>query len=814
MLVSTALTSAYLPRSPPPILASDSQTPSPLTSGLPDVDWPTYLGEVTRDASNPAEIELSPSDAGNLTLLWSYKTLKRVESSPAIANGTVYIGSIDGNEYALNASTGALVWKAPLGLSTPNNCSATGDGIVSSATELNGTVFVGGGDGDWDALNSSTGALEWDFYVGNASQGYYNWASPLIANGYAYIGVASQCDSPLVLGGLWKVSLATHIGVFYPTTPSGTVGASIWGSPSFDAATNTVFAATGNPKQSEVTPDSESLLAWNATSFQLIGHWQVPENESGIDSDFGTTPTLLTPGTGTPLVVATNKNGITYALNSSDVDAGPVWMTKVSFLIPCPASSCALQPPNVAPVAYGDGLLYVGSANTTINGVNYTGSIRALYPSNGTAKWVRAEEADVEGAPAYANGLLVVGGGDELQVLNASTGALLWNFSSSNLFVSAPAVAGVIYVGCTDGRVYAFGLQHPPPAFGVTFPETGLPSGTDWGATFAGMAQSTKSTSLSFEEVNGSWSYAISAPAGYVASPGRGRGPPRRRLDDDPNPLHLPRSGNLRGGLHRDGTPRGDRMVGQRFGGPFARHFHSLHPDDPLFPRAQRDVFFHDPGWWTVLGDSRLGLLRGPGRPRRRNRSLYGGRDPHDPVPRERAHPGGELVGGAGRELPELDHELDHLLGGRRQLRLRRHRRRLRPEPTERLSHGPGGQRYAYGRLYTGRSGYVSSDILGVGTSSRSLVVSYLGGEPQDLYRNRAQFLRAGRRVLDSRSLPWSASPPIPQPGRSASEGSPYPSPSRSLPPRRHRRRVRGRPCSGSRPGRDTPSSAGSWRSF
>ncbi len=148
---------------------------------------------------------------------------------------------------------------------------------------------------------------------------------------------------------------------------------------------------------------------------------------------------------------------------------------------------------------------------------------RALYPSNGTAKWVRAEEADVEGAPAYANGLLVVGGGDELQVLNASTGALLWNFSSSNLFVAAPAVAGgVIYVGCTDGRVYAFGLQHPPPAFGVTFPETGLPSGTDWGATFAGMAQSTKSTSLSFEEVNGSWSYAISAPAGYVASPGGG----------------------------------------------------------------------------------------------------------------------------------------------------------------------------------------------------------------------------------------------------------------------------------------------------
>ncbi len=31
-------------------------------------------------------------------------------SSPAIENGVVYIGSEDGKVYALNASTGALIW--------------------------------------------------------------------------------------------------------------------------------------------------------------------------------------------------------------------------------------------------------------------------------------------------------------------------------------------------------------------------------------------------------------------------------------------------------------------------------------------------------------------------------------------------------------------------------------------------------------------------------------------------------------------------------------------------------------------------------
>ena len=36
-------------------------------------------------------------------------------SSPAVANGVVYIGSGDGNVYALNASTGAKLWSYATG---------------------------------------------------------------------------------------------------------------------------------------------------------------------------------------------------------------------------------------------------------------------------------------------------------------------------------------------------------------------------------------------------------------------------------------------------------------------------------------------------------------------------------------------------------------------------------------------------------------------------------------------------------------------------------------------------------------------------
>jgi outer membrane protein assembly factor BamB len=53
--------------------------------------------------------------------LWTFSTRARVESSPAIAGGRVYVGSNDGRFYVLDLSSGAKVWEfnagAPLAAS-------------------------------------------------------------------------------------------------------------------------------------------------------------------------------------------------------------------------------------------------------------------------------------------------------------------------------------------------------------------------------------------------------------------------------------------------------------------------------------------------------------------------------------------------------------------------------------------------------------------------------------------------------------------------------------------------------------------------
>jgi len=49
---------------------------------------------------NPCEKVLNVNNVGSLSLKWSYMTSGYVYSSPAVANGVVYVGSDDGNVYA------------------------------------------------------------------------------------------------------------------------------------------------------------------------------------------------------------------------------------------------------------------------------------------------------------------------------------------------------------------------------------------------------------------------------------------------------------------------------------------------------------------------------------------------------------------------------------------------------------------------------------------------------------------------------------------------------------------------------------------
>ena len=432
-------------------------------------DWTTSLHDVSRDGAS-ADTTISTSQAPYLTKLWSFTTGGPIASQPAIVDGVAYVGSWDGYEYALNASTGALIWKTFLGTTTgESDCDPQEAGVSSAATLLNGVVYVGGGGDYWYALNASTGAVLWDVYTGDssASGGHYNWSSPLIVNGYAYVGVASLGDCPLVQGQLIQVNISTgQVVNTLNLVPDGSIGGGIWTSPAYDPNRNEIFAVTGT-ETSDAETYAQAVVGINASTMTVEDYWHLPESEAVADSDWTTSTGLYTAADGTPMLVTTNKNGYTYAFNRTDLAAGPVWQHVIAIGNDCAA--CGYS--TVSSAAIADGLVFQAGGVTTINGVGYGGSVQALNENTGAVVWQHPEAGPVIGAVTWVNGMVVAGAGSAVEVLNASNGQRLYSYDTggNSWIYAAPSVAaGTIITGNTAGVINAFALpailpSAPPP---------------------------------------------------------------------------------------------------------------------------------------------------------------------------------------------------------------------------------------------------------------------------------------------------------------------------------------------------------------
>src|SRR6516164_9790484 len=184
-----------------------------------NTNWAQFHKRAFHDDHNFTENVLSPDNVGSLGLLWRYitGTGRQVHSSPAVANGMVYIGSDDNNVYALNASTGRLRWKY-----TTICC-----GVYSSPAVANGVVYIGSAYDGTYALNARTGALLWQYSIAAES-------SPAVASGVVYVSSEDSCVYALNAGtgtlfwrnctGIWLASSpAVANGVVYVSLLTGNV---------------------------------------------------------------------------------------------------------------------------------------------------------------------------------------------------------------------------------------------------------------------------------------------------------------------------------------------------------------------------------------------------------------------------------------------------------------------------------------------------------------------------------------------------------------------------------------------------------------
>jgi outer membrane protein assembly factor BamB len=396
---------------------------------------------------------------GALGEQWRFSTGDTVAATPAVGSGRVFLGSWDGYEYALDELTGTQKWRTYLGR-TSGPCGALG--VTSSPLLLGGHAYLGGGDDRWYALDMASGSVLWSVPTGSTSTGHYNWSSPAALNGFAYIGIASRCDSPLVQGKLLRVNLATHqIVNTWKVVPDGQLGGTIWTSPVVDAGRNTVFVTTGNrayDSTGDTQQHAEALVGVDATTLAIKGYWSLPVSDPTPDADWGTSPTLFTDSLGRDLVSAANKNGILYAFLRDNLSAGPIWTRRL-------AAAAAGSDPAAGGVysnGYFDGQrLYYAGGETTIAGKTVAGSIRALDPRTGAVLWERALASRTYGALTGANGMLVVPSRTALRVLDPATGTILYA-NPLSLYAAATVANGRLFIGDLAGVVHAYAYPSSP----------------------------------------------------------------------------------------------------------------------------------------------------------------------------------------------------------------------------------------------------------------------------------------------------------------------------------------------------------------
>ena len=234
-------------------------------AGVSAADWSSAGRDLKNSRYDADERQISPTTVVNLQLKWSFTTDGDVTANPVIDGDYVYFPDTAGSLYKVNKLTGALVWKKPVSGYT----GIAGDyARASPAVSGNALIFgnqagkIGQGAADSArlvAVDKDTGDLRWMTKVDPGQSLSILTHSPIVANGMAIVGVASNEEliAAFVPKAYWQwnfrgsvVAVDVSTGAIKwksYTVPTGFYGGSVWGSTgAVDIKRKLVYMATGD----------------------------------------------------------------------------------------------------------------------------------------------------------------------------------------------------------------------------------------------------------------------------------------------------------------------------------------------------------------------------------------------------------------------------------------------------------------------------------------------------------------------------------------------------------------------------------------
>ena len=306
-------------------------------AGTQPDEWLMYSGSYNGWRHSPLA-EITPANVGQLRIRWVKQfdtTGTRIEATPLVSDGVIFMVPEAGYVVALDAKTGEVVWeyKRPVPPNLPLCCGMVNRGLAI----YDSTVFLGSLDGYLIAINANDGKVIWQTLVGSPSDGYSITGAPLVVGRSVVVGVSGGEFGIRGFLAAYDVLTGQQQWKFQTIPGPGEIGHETWkneawrtgGGPtwitgSYDPSTDLLYWGVGNPSPNysgDARPGdnlfTDSVIALHAKTGKLAWYFQfTPHDEHDWDSS--QTPVLADlpiHGVVRRVICWPNRNGFYYVLD-------------------------------------------------------------------------------------------------------------------------------------------------------------------------------------------------------------------------------------------------------------------------------------------------------------------------------------------------------------------------------------------------------------------------------------------------------------------------------------------------------------------
>jgi len=460
-------------------------------------NWLMYNGSYASTHHSKLD-QIRPENVRDLQLewVWQARSLEKLEPTPLVVDGVMYLTEPPSTIVALDARTGRVFWtyqhRIP-GAALPC-CGRINRGV----TILGNTLFMGTLDAKLIAVDATTGRLIWERAVADPASGYTMTVAPLALKDKI---IAGPAGGELGITGfiaaydaktgkeLWRFNTIPHPGEPGHDTWGGDSwkhgGAPVWVTGSYDPNLNLTYWGLGNPGpdwNADMRPGdnlySSSVVALDPDTGKRKWHFQFTPHDAW-DWDSVQIPVLVDrewQGKPRKLMLWGNRNGFFYVLDRATGEflSGKPFV-KQSWAKELDAKGRPILMPDSAPSATGNEIWPGVQGGTNWYAPSFSERTGLFY----LTAWENYHSTYFKWNQEYEKGKWYAGGGVKAAVpatrrepvnkrardsgfgvvraLNPFTGEKVWDFEMTDVSESGllTTATNLLFSGSREGHFFA-----------------------------------------------------------------------------------------------------------------------------------------------------------------------------------------------------------------------------------------------------------------------------------------------------------------------------------------------------------------------